>query len=108
MSGETRRVQVARAALMEVGRGDIAELVVANRIGDPRLPHCLADGGLTLDETRLVARAFRLGHRSDPEGAPVGCGLPMTDRGFITDCDPGDDCPICGSTWPRTWRESTP
>ena len=83
---------------MEVGRGDLAAAIIANRIGDPYLP-----GSFDIDRptARLLVRAFRLGHESDPEGAPIGCGLPPTDRGHMGECLPGDDCPHC--EWPEEW-----
>ena len=64
MSGPLRpgpdpvQVVVARAALIEVGRADLAEHVHANRIGAPSLlPEHRAD-----TDEMVTMRAFLLGH----------------------------------------------
>lgn len=80
----TRRVDVARAALYDIGRPDLAILVRENSIGDPTVP-----GDLTRPkaDSVLILRAFRLGHQSDPDGAPVVCHPPSSlPRAFVA-CD---------------------
>lgn len=85
----TRRTSVARAALQEVGRPDLADQIGQNRAGHPT-----ARGGIWGDraeaDATLILRAIRLGHRSDPEGAPVGCGV----EGGVPECDTGS-CDTC-------------
>ena len=85
----TRRVDVTRAALMEVGREDLAKLIGENRIGDPK---CV-DGVVREDRPRAdsvtITAAMRLGHMSDPDGAPVECLRDvsgMDDRGVFPAC----------------------
>ena len=80
----TRRVDVARAALLEVGRPDLAEQVKENRAGNPSFNPPCAGGGpplLPCDQP-LVLRAFWLGHLADPEGTPwLLAPWPPLDRG---------------------------
>lgn len=86
----TNRVDVARAALLDCGRPDLAHLIRVNRVGDPS-----CDGGVfradrPYGDSVMVLSAMRLGHLADPDGAPVGCDL---DGGFPA-C-PDGRCPIC-------------
>lgn len=66
------QVLVARAALIEVGRSDLAEHVHANRIGAPSLlPEHRGVG-----DGPVIGRAFLLGHRAAGHRAwPHGDGL---------------------------------
>ena len=60
----SRRVDVARAALLEVGREGLAKLIGENRIGDPK---CV--GGIIREDRpradSVLIMAMRLGHMSD-------------------------------------------
>jgi len=79
----SRRTLVAIAALLEVGREDLARSVRQGRRGDPMLK----------GEEPIIAKAFRLGHLADPDGAPVLCPLEdeVTEehlkRGYMSKCD---------------------
>lgn len=64
----TLRSTIAHAALLDVGRPDLAASVGTNRAGNST---CI--GGFPahpVDDQKLLARAFRLGHQADPEGCP--------------------------------------
>lgn len=103
----TRRFDIAHAALLDIGRPDLAEPVVEGSDGHPYL-HPDQFGKLPLDDFRLCARAFRLGHLGDPDGIPVECHAPEETVGyaFFAACDPGDICPTVGRQhWPPEWRE---
>lgn len=77
---DTLRVQVARAALQEIGRGDLAARVQPNRAGDPSIcapcnAHRTPAGPSVAEmaengDLRLLTRAFELGHQADPQGRP--------------------------------------
>lgn len=96
------RTTVARAALLEVGRPEFAALIYANRIGDPS-----CDGGVyredrTEADSVLIARAMRLGHLADPDGAEVGCGLTGAPGGSFPSCDGcRGDCDLHEDNRPR-------
>ena len=86
MSG---RVDVARAALLEVGREDLAKLIGENRIGDPKCVGGVVRSGRPRSDSVLIVAAMRLGHMSDPDGAPVEClwGVSgVDDRGVFPAC----------------------
>lgn len=83
----TLRVNVARGALLEVGREDLAKLIYENRIGDPSCRGGIYRPDRPTADSVLVARAMRLGHQSDPNGAPVGCGLDGQPDGAFPACD---------------------
>jgi len=83
----TRRVDVTRAALMEVGREDLAKLIGENRIGDPKCVGGIYREGRSVADSTLIVRAMRLGHLGDPEGAPVACGLTGDNSGAFPACD---------------------
>ena len=61
---DTRAVIVARNALREVGRGDIAERVVPNRAGMPSVLHVDRD-------REVVVKAFLLGHLAEGHHAEL-------------------------------------
>jgi hypothetical protein len=54
---DTLAVNVAKAALMEMGRADLARGVRTNRAGVPTLWHASSDSA-------VVAKAFLLGHQA--------------------------------------------
>ena len=86
MSG---RVDVARAALLEVGREDLAKLIGENRIGDPKCVGGIIREDRPRADSVLIMAAMRLGHMSDPDGAPVECLRDvsgMDDRGVFPAC----------------------
>ena len=85
----TRRVDVTRAALMEVGREDLAKLIGENRIGDPKCVDGVVRSGRPRSDSVLIVAAMRLGHMSDPDGAPVECLRDVSgvdDRGVFPKC----------------------
>ena len=61
---DTQAVVVARAALMEVGRADLARLTHTNRVGMPSARHDDSDTG-------VLVRAFCLGHVAAGHDAKV-------------------------------------
>lgn len=61
-------VSVARAALMEAGRVNLARLVRPNRIGNPMVSDLAVHDASDLD---LVARAFLLGHLAEGHDARI-------------------------------------
>ncbi len=71
----SRRVDVARAALLEVGREDLAKLIGENRIGDPKCVGGIIREDRPRADSVLIMAAMRLGHMSDSDGAPVECLL---------------------------------
>ena len=83
----TIRTETARAALLEVGRPDLAALIYENRIGDPSCRGGIYRPDRPRDDSILIARAMRLGHTADPDGAPIGCGLEGNDDGCFPACD---------------------
>lgn len=83
---ETLRVSVARAALLEIGRDDLAKTIGQNRIGDPKCVGGIRREDRTEADSRLIVRALRLGHQADPEGAPVGCPTPIGGMPLCDDC----------------------
>lgn len=68
-------VDVARAALLEVGRPDLAAAVFANRAGNPRV------GWPLYHEADTLVPAFVLGHQATGHDARLGTfdGLPCVD-----------------------------
>lgn len=90
----TVRVDVARGALMDVGRPDLADLIRCNRIGNPSCCGGIYVEGRPLVDSEMIVTAMRLGHLADPEGPPVVC-LRETDavnvfpacRGCRGECD---------------------
>lgn len=102
----TRRFDIAHAALLDMGRPDLADLLVEHN-GHPFF-HPKADGTLPLADCKLGARAFRLGHLGDPEGVPIECHSAdeILDHDVFPACDPGTICPTIGRHhWPQTWRD---
>ncbi len=71
----SRRVDVARAALLEVGREDLAKLIGESRIGDPKCVGGIIREDRPRADSVLIMAAMRLGHMSDSDGAPVECLL---------------------------------
>ena len=65
------RVEVARAALREIGRDDLAERV--GRMGHNGHPCFWREDQDTTGDLAVVSRAIRLGHLADPDGVPVRC-----------------------------------
>ena len=86
----TIRFDIARAALLDVGRPDLAAQIRENRGGDPSCPGGIRRTGRPMADSVLIIRAIRLGHQSDPEGAPIGCAV----EGGVPACDDGR-CPTC-------------
>lgn len=64
---DTVAVLVARAALMEVGRPDLAAATVPNRAGMPSSHHDDAD-------TPILVRAYLLGHLAEGHDAQLAEG----------------------------------
>lgn len=83
----TTRVDVARGALLEVGREDLARHIYENRIGDPSCRGGIYIEGRPIVDSHLIVRAMRLGHLADPEGATVGCGKGGAPGGSFPACD---------------------
>lgn len=88
----TARVDVARAALLEVGREDLAKLIGENRIGDPKCVGGVVREDRPRADSVLIVTAMRLGHLSDPDGAPVEC---LRDVGEVDDRGVFPACPGC-------------
>ena len=86
----TRRVEIAQAALLDIGRPDLAALVSANRAGDPSCRGGIFRWDRPRCDSEMIIAAFRLGHMSDTDGAPVGCDI----EGGFPACKDGR-CHVC-------------
>jgi hypothetical protein len=81
-------VEVAKAALCEVGLPDLAAMVEPNRAGIPMICNDAAHKA----HRSPIARAFVLGHQAIGHPATVGRGI-TSDFEWVDCCD----CPTCAA-----------
>lgn len=81
-------VQVAKAALLEVGRADLAERVQPNRAGWPSIRH-------GADDHDVIVKAFYLGHKATGHD----CRIALAPDWHTDAMLPAILCETCEESW---------